>query len=40
VDNQWKKVIIPIKLFPKKGIYWDSRDGKEMPVDFDWKNVT
>ncbi|MFA5093730.1 MAG: carbohydrate binding domain-containing protein [Candidatus Omnitrophota bacterium] len=40
VDNQWKKVTIPIKLFPKKGICWDAMNGKEIPVDFDWKNVT
>ncbi|MFA5148340.1 MAG: carbohydrate binding domain-containing protein [Candidatus Omnitrophota bacterium] len=40
VDAQWKKIAIPLKLFPKKGIYWDADKGKELPAEFDWKNVT
>ncbi|MBP6944297.1 MAG: hypothetical protein KBB79_05370 [Candidatus Omnitrophica bacterium] len=40
VDNRWKKVEIPLKLFPKSGIYWDAEKGKELPLAFDWKNVT
>lgn len=40
VDSQWKKVEIPLKLFPKNGIYWDADKGKELPLAFDWKNVT
>jgi hypothetical protein len=40
VDNRWKKVEIPLKLFPKNGICWDADKGKELPLAFDWKNVT
>ncbi|HSQ42779.1 MAG TPA: carbohydrate binding domain-containing protein [Fibrobacteraceae bacterium] len=39
ITTEWKKFIIPLKLFGKMGVYWDEKNWREVTMPFNWANM-
>ena len=38
ITKQWKKFTIPLKTFGTTGVYWDSKNAREVILPFAWSN--
>jgi hypothetical protein len=39
ITTEWQKISIPLKLFGNMGVYWDSKNTREVFMPFSWNNV-
>jgi len=39
LTTEWQKISIPLKLFGEMGVYWDSKNLREVFMPFSWNNV-
>ncbi len=39
IDTSWNYMMIPIKKFASKGLYWDAEKGAEISSEMDWKKI-
>jgi len=39
ITTEWQKISIPLSLFGDKGVYWDSKNRKEVIMPFSWANL-
>ena len=38
ITTEWRRYSIPLRLFGKTGVYWDSKNQREVVLPFSWKN--
>jgi hypothetical protein len=39
ITTEWQRISIPLKLFGEMGVYWDSKNLREVFMPFSWNNV-
>jgi len=39
LTTEWQKVSIPLRLFGDMGVYWDSKNTREVFLPFSWQNL-
>ncbi|MDR2595100.1 MAG: hypothetical protein LBC87_10065 [Fibromonadaceae bacterium] len=39
LTTEWQKISIPLRLFGNMGVYWDSKNLREVFMPFSWNNV-
>ena len=39
ITTEWQKISIPLRLFGNMGVYWDSKNRREVFMPFSWANV-
>jgi len=39
ITTEWQRISIPLRLFGATGVYWDSKNRREVFLPFSWSNV-
>jgi len=39
ITTEWQRISIPLKLFGETGVYWDSKNRREVFLPFSWGNL-
>lgn len=38
ITKEWKKVVVPLKVYGHQGVYWDEKNQMEVQQTFNWTN--
>jgi len=39
ITTDWQRISIPLRLFGETGVYWDSKNTREVFMPFSWQNL-